>query len=330
MPWIGPVIGGVVGALGSGSGGGSTQTNSVPPEFSNLASMWAQRAQQMGDLPFQPYPYSQVADFNPLQYQGFDMGVQNAMNSQIPGAASSNLQQIIGGQANPYMGQANPYAGSNPYLENTINSTLGDVTKQFNQNIVPTEIARGLQSGSFGNSGLQERQDQNRYDLSKSLGNIASEMRMQDYTQQQGLAENALNRNASLFQQGQQNRLQGLGMAPSIDALGYQPAQYLQGVGGTLQQQGQNELNSWYDQFKQSQQWPFQTYSAMGAPFGANIGSVQTSSQQGSPVAGLFGGAMLGNQIGKAFTTPQANQTNGNAGMLFNGQQLNNPSAYTG
>ena len=378
MPWIGPVIGGVLGAMSS-DGGTSTQTNSVPPEFSGLASQYAQRAQQVGDLPFQPYPYAQTADFNPLQYMGFDMGVGRALNSQLPQQSQQALSGVLGGNSNPYMGQttnvgsnpyggaqssvgSNPYAGANPYLESTINNTLGDVTRQFNQNVVPTEIQRGLQSGSFGNSGNMERQDQNRYDLSKSLGNIASGMRMQDYTTQQGLAESDINRrlgaqqtdlarnsgvseaglnrgvgaqqtdlarNAGIYQQGQGNILSGLGLSPNIESLGYQPSQYIQGVGGTLQQQGQNYLNNFYDQFQQSQQWPFQTLKAMGAPFGQNIGSTQTMSQPGNPVAGLFGGAMLGNQVGKYFQTPtNPNQYGTPSGGLFQGQQLNNPSAY--
>jgi len=341
MPWIGPVIGAVGGLLSSGDSSSSVQ-NSVPPEFSALASQYAQRAGQIGDLPFTPYPYSQVADFNPYQYMGFDLQANNALNNPLPGQATQALSNQLSGANqspvgfNPYTGSqtqvgSNPYAGSNPYLEGVINNTLGDITRQFNLNVAPTEAANALRSGSFGNSGLAERADQNRYDLAKSLGNVAGGLRMQDYTAQQGLAENAMNRsvgaqqtdlarNANLYEsmfgrgqnafaQNQAGLFNALGQAGNIYNLGQQPGQSLLGIGGTMQQQGQNVLNSAYDQFQQAQNWPFKTYQAMGAPFGQNIGSVQTSTQPGNPVAGLLGGAMLGSQIQKGWNSGTGSRT---------------------
>lgn len=295
MPWIGPVIGGVVGLMNSDSGGGSSVQNSVPPEFSALASQYADRSSQIGALPYSPYPYSQVADFNPYQYMGFDMSAQNAMGNPLPGQAQQALSgQLTGQQA------TNPYAGSNPYLEGVIGNTLGDMSNQFNMNVAPTEAANALRSGSFGNSGLAQRQDQNRYDLGKAMGQVSGNMRFQDYTTQQGLAESQLNRN-------QAGMFNAVGQAGNIYALGQQPGQTMQGIGGTMQQQGQNVLNAQYGQYQDAQNWPFKTHQAMGAPFGQNIGSTQTTSQQGSPVAGLLGGAMLGNQIGRSFQQPTRN-----------------------
>ena len=73
-----------------------------------------------------------------------------------------------------------------------------------------------------------------------------------------------------------------------------------------MQQQGQNTLNSWFNQFQEAQNWPFKTYDAMMAPFGRNIGSQSTTSgPAGNPVAGLMGGAMMGSKIGGMFGTGQ-------------------------
>ena len=44
-------------------------------------------------------------------------------------------------------------------------------------------------SGNFGNTAIREQQNNAYNDLGKQLGGIASGMRMQDYTQQQQLAE---------------------------------------------------------------------------------------------------------------------------------------------
>ena len=60
---------------------------------------------------------------------------------------------------------------------------------------MPQQTNAVVGSGSFGNSGVQQVQAEQERQLAEQLGNVASSMRMQDYTQQQGLAENALNRN---------------------------------------------------------------------------------------------------------------------------------------
>ena len=285
----------------------------------------------MGDLPYQPYPYSQVADFNPYQYMGFDMQAQNAMQNPLPQQAQQALSGQLTGQnnvQNPYAGAqtqvgTNPYAGQNPYLEGVIDNTLGDMSNQFNMNVAPGEAANAIRSGSFGNSGNLQREDQNRYDLAKAQGNVAGALRMQDYTGQQGLAESAINRNVgaqqtdlsrnsglfeNMYGRNQSGLFNALGQSGNIFGLGQAPGQAIQGIGGTMQQQGQNVLNAQYGQFQDAQNWPFRTYQAMGAPFGQNIGSQQTVNQQGNPVAGLLGGAMIGNRIGQGWgaTSPTA------------------------
>jgi len=346
MPWIGALIGGAAGLIGNSMQDGQTVQNSVPPEFSGLAGAAAQRGMDLGNLPFQPYPYSQVADFNPYQYLGFDLQAQNALGNPLPQQAQGALSnQLMGGNnvLNPYAGAqsqvgTNPYAGSNPYLEGVISNTLGDMSNQFNMNVAPTEAANALRSGSFGNSGLAQRADQNRYDLAKAQGQVAGGLRMQDYTGQQGLAENAINRNLaaqqtdlsrnaglfeSAFGRNQSGLFGALGQAGNIYGLGQQPGQALQGIGATQQQQGQNVLNSWYDQFQQSQQWPFKTYQAMLAPFGQNIGSQQTSSGGGNPVAGLMGGAMLGSRVQQGMNQQQAPSSGGIGGWGTNNAGYN-------
>lgn len=112
-------------------------------------------------------------------------------------------------QTNPYLGQQsqqaqqvgqNAYAGSNPYLQQSIDAASSDVTRGFNNTVRPALDSAMRASGSFGNTAIQEQQNNAYQDLAKQLGNLSSGMRMQDYTQQQGLAENALNRQQSTNQ----------------------------------------------------------------------------------------------------------------------------------
>jgi hypothetical protein len=295
MSWA-AVAGAAVGVVGGmmNDGSGQTVSNSVPPEFSGLASNVAQRGQEIGNLPFSPYPYATVADFNPYQFMGFDMGANQALQGQIPGQAGDLASKTLSGG----------FLNSNPYLDSVVNNTLGDITNQFNTSVAPSMAATAMKSGSFGNTGYQEMEQNERNQLAKTLGGVSSNMRMGAYD-------------------SERNRQMGaLQMSPQINALGYQPAEYLQGIGSTMQQQGQNVLNSWQNQFNQAQEWPFKTYDAMMAPFGRNIGSqTTTSGQSGNPVAGLMGGAMLGNKMGGMFNwQPTAGNTGWGTGSQFGNQ----------
>jgi hypothetical protein len=399
--WLGSLIGGAAGYFGNkGSSQTTTTSQQVSPEFQPLAKAVAGRGMELGNMPYSPFGYNRVSDFNPYQYAGFDMIANQANNSRLPQQAEAALGGVLGGGAqspqmwnpyigaqsntgsmNPYMGASvstggnpwegkttnvgsNAYAGANPFLEQNIQRTLGDMTTSYNQNVAPTMAATAFRSGSFGNTGQQEMENQSRDMLQRNLGSTAANMRMQDYTTQQGLAEAALNRsvstqladysrnaglaegglnrsmqgqiadlsrNAGLYESAMQramtgsmadlsrssglyesgaNRamsgyqadmgrmMQGLNMAPSIYGMGYQPAQAMLGIGGTMQQQGQNVLNSMYSDWQDAQNWPFKTYDAMMAPFGrASGGQTTTRSPGGNAVAGLFGGAMLGNKM---------------------------------
>lgn len=176
---------------------------------------------------FSPYGYAQ----NPIQtgyYQqdtplGAFAGASTnqaqayqAMNPYI-GATSQGIAgvgpvQAAQAGANPYIGQTtqgvsyqaaqgagtNPYAGSNPYLNQAIDANASDMTKNFNQSVMPQIDRMAQQSGSFGNTGVQAVQQNAMSDLGKNIGQMSNSMRMQDYGMQQGLAENQLNRNQAL------------------------------------------------------------------------------------------------------------------------------------
>lgn len=131
------------------------------------------------------------------------------------GAATANTN-------NPYLGQqtqqvsyqgaqgagTNPYAGSNPYLTQAIDQAGADTVRNYNLAVAPQRDRQMAMSGSFGNSGVQQMQLEDQRNLGTTLANQASGMRMQDYGMQQGLAENALNRQQGLNQFNAGNQLQ--------------------------------------------------------------------------------------------------------------------------
>ena len=101
----GGLLGGLLGYQASQGGNTETRTETVAPEFQPLASAVGQRAMEIGNMPYNPYPYSMVAGFSPYQFQGIDMMAQQAQNNQLPQQAQGALGGFMSGQnANPYLG----------------------------------------------------------------------------------------------------------------------------------------------------------------------------------------------------------------------------------
>jgi hypothetical protein len=82
----------------------------------------------------------------------------------------------------------------NPYLQSQIDNSQQDVIRNWNNVQMPGFDTAMSRSGSFGNANVKSMAEQGVSDLQKNLGDIGSRMRFQDYSQQQQLAENALNR----------------------------------------------------------------------------------------------------------------------------------------
>ena len=99
---------------------------------------------------------------------------------------ATNPYASPGGAANLGIG-GNSYGGSNPYLQDNIDKTMGDVSRQYNNSIAPQRANAAASSGSFGNSGQQAMQLEEQRNFGQTLANTNSQMRMADYTQQQSM-----------------------------------------------------------------------------------------------------------------------------------------------
>lgn len=206
----------------------------------------------------------------------------------------------------------NPFLGQNPYLQQNIDATLGDITRNYNLAVKPNTESAMVRSGSFGNSGLQQMQGEQQRNLAQTMGNTAGAMRMQDYGQQQQMYQwdqgfNAANYNNTF------NQNQTL----------FQNAQALMGNTANMNQQDvtnstaiQNTPLNYYNQF-----------AGIANQFG-NAGGAQSQNAQGSPLMGALGGWQLGGAIGNNLGFGGGNG-NGNGGYSLNGQTYNNPSAYS-
>lgn len=325
-----------------------TSTTSMPSWVQPYAQGYLQRAQTVADSPYQQYTGQRVADLAPWQTQAFQAQAQRAMSgSPVMGAANQALPGMFqgGGQAaaNPYgqvgtfqggaqvSAQANPYAGSNPYLTQQIDSAMGDVTRNWNNVQKPQWDTAMQRSGSFGNSGIAQANQIAQSDMQRNLGQIASGMRFQDYTQQQQLGESAANRamqaaqfnsglgesaanrgmqaaqfNAtmgenfagrqdSMYNQGQSRALSALGMAPAFAQQDYNDISQLQQAGAAYQGQNQRVLDNAYAQFLDSRQYPQQQLDVLGQALGRSYGQTNTQTSPGTSTgANIVGGLTAG------------------------------------
>lgn len=167
------------------------------------------------------------------------------------------------------------------------NAQADAVMQQAQDDVMGRLNSSAFSSGSFGNAGVAEAG-------ARGLGKAMNDVRMQ-----------------------------ALSQVPSISAAQYMPGQQLMGIGGLMQQQGQNQLDANYQQFQDWQNWPFKTYDAMMAPFGRNLGSSTTQTGPGGNVAaGMLGGAMLGSRLQQGWGSRSSGGGGWGTGNAWGNQDL--------
>ena len=237
---------------GGGGGGSSTTVQSIPDELKPLATAYTKKAINLGNTGFTPYDGQRYADLNGTQYAGIGKIANRAVSgSPIMGAANSALTNMLTQDT------------TNPYLNNMVDQAQQSVIRNYNNSVVPATQAAMRQSGSFGNSGLQQLQLQQQSDLQRNLGDISTNM-----------YGNAYNTN-------QANKMGALGMAQSYGNQDYQDAAQLLNAGQILQDQNQNNLDFRYQQYQDAQNDPYKKLAAMSGVFGSNLGSTSTTTQSG-------------------------------------------------
>jgi hypothetical protein len=240
----GPAIGAMPAFIGDkmrprkgGSSGGSTTTQSIPSELKPLAKDYAAKAMQLGKEEYNPYQDQRFSDLNMAQ----NLGLWNTMaraggGSQTIKNAEGQLNQIIqGGQ-------------TNPYLDQMVSKAQDSVRSQFNTGAV--------NSGSFGNSGLQEQ-------FQQGLGDVAANMYGQAYETDRG------------------RQMQGIGMAQQFGNQAYTDAEQMLKAGQVLQDQDQQNKDFSYQQFQEKENLPYKQLAAMSGVFSSGLGSQTTSKTSG-------------------------------------------------
>lgn len=184
------------------------------------------------------------------------------------------------GFTSPSWAGGNPFLGQgNPYLQQNIDATMGDMARNYNLLTAPATTSAMAKSGSFGNSGLDQMQQNQLLNQQQAMGNQAAQMRMQDYNNQQQMYQWDQGFNANNYQNAFNNNLNSL---QAVNGLLSNANQY-------TNQDLQNATNI---QNTPMNYWQQFTNSANG--IGQGYGTqTQSTAMPGNPLLGALGGWSL-------------------------------------
>lgn len=237
---------------GGDSGGTSTTQASIAPELRPLANLYTQQATQVANTPYQSYTGQRYADLNGTQNQALDMVQQRAQDgSPVMDQANQTLTGALqGGQ-------------TNPYLDQMVQKAQSSVANNWNTFTKPQTEAAMVNSGSFGNAGLQQMQDTQQKAAVQQSSDIATQM-----------YGNAYNNDRA-------NQMQALSLAPTYGNQKYTDAAQLLNAGNTQQNNVQQNRDFAYQQFQDAQNDPYKKLQAIGGVVGQNMGSTTTTTGGG-------------------------------------------------
>lgn len=232
----------------------TTVSITEPPEFlKSYYAALAERGMNLGNLGFTAYTQDRVAPWNEQMNQAAQMAQTRALSGspamdQAAGwyqnllQGGKNIQGVAApgqiGAVSPTFGPSNVASGGtatagrnaylgmdNPYLNQAIDRAMGDVSSRINSRFNGT---------AFGGTAHQQT-------LAREMGNVANQMRMQDYSAQMGLSEADVARQLATQQYniGNQNQLNqfNAGLQAQNAGIANQMGQFNAGL------QGQNIAN---------------------------------------------------------------------------------------
>lgn len=241
-------------------------------------------AQQVSQLPYQPYSGPRVAGFRPAEQQAFDIAQQAVAgrvgSQQLAGATQAAQQAAAFG---PEQFQQNVTGFMSPYQQNVIDTTMARLSQARAERDAATK-AQLAGARAFGNTrrGVYEAQLAAEQDLNtaQTLANLYQ----QGYGQAAGLA-------AGLPGQRLQASQQLAALAPQALAQEQAYSSMLGGVGQQQRGMAQQNLDLAYRDFLEQRGYPVEQLRILqsglqGMP--AVTSTQQTSTQPGD---GFLGGA---------------------------------------
>lgn len=271
--------------MGSSGGGSAPETTTTItqqelPEFLQpYSTQYIQRAFGLANAPYQQYPGSRIAEFEPEHEQALGMTTSQALYG-VPGSteAYQNFANTLGGG----------FMGANPWLDDMYARGARGMVDAYRYGTQPSIDAQAVMARNFGGSPHAQYSDMARWQLGENLGSYASQLYGGAYD-----AERA-------------RQMQALSLYPTMQQAGFTNAEALAGVGDVIMQRNQDLINAQIQDYEAARMWPYQQLDVMGGAINAAAGGGGTTTQtspsyfRGSPVAGMLGGGVAGYGIGHA------------------------------
>lgn len=224
---------------------------------------------------------------------------------------------------NPFFGASNPYLGrDNPFLTDKINAAQGDLVRNYNLTTQPAYNTAMVKSGSFGNAGVQQMNENAQRNLQQSLGDISTNMRGQDYQNQQQLYMNDRAQNIANYQWDQNFNRQLFN-----DAYGQNMGNLQMGVGllGTMAGYNANDLtNGTNIQNTPLNYWSQFSNAANSIANGFGTSTSTTPGGGSNPLMAGLGGAQLGSSLWNSWSSRPASGNSYTGSNDFSGVNGNN------
>lgn len=274
------LLGGILGNKSSKNSGMQVSKQELPDFLQPYAPEYAQRVQDVANLPYPEYQYNRVAPFSEDTLAGMDMA-RNAANYNQP------LWDQAQGELSKTMSGAYMSPDSNPYLRGTYDAAAGRMADAYkNGTAAQTNAAAGF-GGAFGGSAQSELQGVQNRAFGDSLGQFANNLYGQNYQAERGRQLNAVQAAPSF--------------AGARQAFDFGNANALNSIGQQQQALGQNYLNADYAQFQEANNYPRQQLDVFASMFNPNLGRTATGTQSINPTLGALGGAAGGLGMARSF-----------------------------
>lgn len=269
---------------------GGTTTSNLPAYYSEYQQALLNNAASIASDPYQAYGGQRIADFTPLQNQGFDFLQNNATNWQQPLNQGTTALNSAATGVNPQ----NISSWLSPYQKNVTDEIARLGNQQLNETALPQLNSQFVGAGQFGSSRNGQMDEQLIRDTNQNiLGQQATALNTGYNSAAQNMIQGANAQTAA-----------GTGLVNAANQTGSLTggtAGQLEGAGATQQALGQSNLDLGYQDFLNQQNFPRQNEAFLAsAASGQQVPTSTTATQTGpinaalSPsllqtVGGLFG-----------------------------------------
>lgn len=258
--------------MSMGGGGDQTVTNEIkytPEQKQAIQAAMPTLMSYMKNPPKIP-DIQTVLPFNALQNQAQQGAVNQAM-----GPLMGFTQNMMGASQFLNSDALNP--DTNPWLKATAQAAIRPISENLTQTVLPNVRSQSYADGFFGGSGQHTAESQAINLATRNMGDVTGKIY------------------GDAYQQGMDNMVKNLALAPQTAQMSLFPWQVMEGVGGQQYSRDTAAAGDAFNRAMMAQQMPYlAAKDVLGVMMGMGTGSTSTTSGGGTSLGGILSGGMGG------------------------------------